>query len=37
MKAMPSSMNTSPIRVVMKAFTAASRAEGFAYQKPISR
>src|SRR5262245_23172344 len=32
--AIPSSMKTSPIWVVMKALTAASRAEGFAYQKP---
>jgi hypothetical protein len=30
-------MYTSPTLVVRKAFTAASRAECFAYQKPISR
>ncbi len=34
---MPSNMNTSPMRVVMKALTAASRADGFLNQKPMSR
>src|SRR5688572_5896336 len=33
----PNNMNTSPTRVVMNAFTAASRAEFFAYQKPINK
>ena len=36
-KAIPSNMNTSPTRVVMKALIAASRADFLAYQKPISR
>ena len=34
---MPNSMNTSPTRVVINAFTAALRANSFAYQKPINR
>ena len=34
---MPNSMNTSPIRVVMKALIAASRADFLPYQKPINR
>ena len=36
-EAIPNSMKTSPTRVVMNAFIAAARAEGFAYQNPISR
>jgi hypothetical protein len=35
--AIPISINTSPILVVMKALIMAARAEGFAYQNPISR
>ena len=34
---MPSNMNTSPMRVVMKALMAALRADSFPYQKPINR
>jgi hypothetical protein len=34
---MPRSMKTSPMRVVINAFTAASRVEGRANQKPINR
>ncbi len=33
---MPSSMNTSPTRVVKKAFTPALRADSLPYQKPIN-
>ena len=35
--AIPNNMKTSPTRVVINALTAASRAECFAYQKPISK
>src|ERR1043166_2614808 len=34
---MLNNMNTSPTRVVMKALTAALRADSFANQKPINR
>ena len=34
---MPSSMKTSPTRVVIKALIIAARADGLPYQKPISR
>ena len=34
---MPSSMNTSPMRVVIKALMAAARADSLPYQKPINR
>ena len=34
---MPSMKPKSPIRLTMKALMAAAQAEGFVYQKPISR
>ena len=34
---MPSAKPKSPTRLTMKAFMAAAFAEGFSYQKPISR
>jgi hypothetical protein len=34
---MPSAKPKSPTRLTMKAFIAAALADGFLYQKPISR